>query len=168
MRRFLAMPRLPDRFDLWVRKARACPDAERAADYVLGALAALGHWRFLNLGTVENPRPADANLDGTRHLLVFSDPDRIGELASPARDSAGPPPVISIPAAAAMTWCLDRRADGIAGLLVNPGEDAFAVSLDHLAAFHREWLRRGARHASGYWIPSLTSEEEDFWQEHGL
>jgi hypothetical protein len=168
MRRPFAMPRLPDRFDLWVRKARACPDAERAADYVLGALAALGHWRFLNLGTVENPRPADADLDGARHLLVFSDPDRIGELVPPARDSAGPPPVISIPASAAMTWCLDRRADGVAGLLVNPGEDAFAVSLDHLAAFHREWLRRGARHAAGYWIPSLTTEEEDFWQEHGL
>ncbi|MCE0497041.1 MAG: hypothetical protein LV481_03735 [Methylacidiphilales bacterium] len=162
------MPRLPDRFDLWVRKAQECPDPDRAADYVFGALAALGHWHFLNLGTAENPRPADAGLDGSRHLLVFSDPDRIGELLPQGRDSAGPLPVIAIPVAAAMTWCLKRRADGIAGLLVNPGDDAFAVSLDHLAAFHREWTRRGARHASGYWIPNLTTQEEDFWQEHGL
>jgi hypothetical protein len=162
------MPRLPDRFDLWVRKARECPEPARAADYALGALAALGHWHFLNLGNAANPQPADADLDGARHLLVFSDPDRITDLVTPDRDSTAPPPVISIPTAAAMTWCLERAADGIAGLLVNPGEDAFAVPLEHLAGFHREWVRRVARHASGYWIPSMTSEEEDFWQEHGL
>jgi hypothetical protein len=162
------MPRLPDRFDLWVRKARKCPDPERTADYVLGALTSLGHWYFLNLGTAENPRPAEVDLDGTRHLLVCSDPSRIEELLPQGCDSAEPPPVITIPVDAAMTWCLERRADGVTGLLVNPGGDAFAVSLDHLAAFHREWTQRGARHASGYWIPSLTTEEEDFWQEHGL
>jgi hypothetical protein len=162
------MPRLPDRFDLWVRQARACPDSDRAVDYVLGALTSLGHWHFLNLGPAEKPRPADADLDGARHLLVFSEPDRLGELLPPGRAAAEPFPIISIPVAAAMTWCLDRRADGIAGLLVNPGGDSFAVSLGHLAAFHREWTQRGARHASGYWIPSLTTEEEDFWQEHGL
>jgi len=162
------MPRLPDRFDLWVRKARECPDPARAADYVLGALAALRHWHFLNLGSAEKPRPADADLNGARHLLVFSDSDRIEELLPQDRAASGPLPVIAIPVEAAMTWCLDRRADGIAGLLVNPGEDAFAVPLDHLADFHREWTRRGARHASGYWIPSLTTEEEDFWQENGL
>jgi hypothetical protein len=162
------MSRVPDRFDLWVRKARECPDPERAADYVLGALAALRHWHFLNLGSAESPRPADADLDGARHLLVFSDPDRIEELVPSDHDSPKPPPVIAIPTEAAMTWCLERAADGIAGLLVNPGDDAFAFSIDHLTVFHREWVKRGARQAAGYWIPGMTTEEEDFWQEHGL
>ncbi|HUB67526.1 MAG TPA: hypothetical protein VL981_08585 [Candidatus Methylacidiphilales bacterium] len=162
------MARLPDRFDLWVSKARACPDPDRTADYVLGALIVLSHWYFLNLGTKENPRPAETDLEGVRHLLVFSDPDRISEILPPDDDSAKPLPVIAIPSDAAMTWCLDRRAEGMGGLLVNPVGDSFAVSLDHLAAFHNEWRRRGARHASGYWIPNLTTEEEDFWQEHGL
>jgi hypothetical protein len=162
------MARLPDRFDLWVRKARDCPDPDRAADYVLGALVALGHWHFLNLGARENPRPADADLEGVRHLLVFSDAGRIGELMPRGQDIAQPLAPITLPSTQAMDWCLARRAAGIGGLLVNPGADAFAVSLDRLAAFHDAWRLRGGRRASGYWIPSLTSEEEDFWQEHGL
>ena len=71
------MTRLPDRFDLWVRKARECPDPARQADYVLGALSALKEWYFLNIGTKENPQPAEAEVEGGRHLLVFSDRDRI-------------------------------------------------------------------------------------------
>jgi len=164
------MARLPDRFDLWVRKARECRDPARQVDYVLGALAGLTEWHFLNLGTKENPQPAETEIEGVPHLLLFSDTGRIEELLTEGgRWQRGELlPVIAIPTAAAMTWCLERRTAGGAGLLVNPGEDAFAFSLEQLARFYEEWSQRGGRQSSGYWIPSMTSEEEDFWQEHGV
>ena len=162
------MARLPDRFDLWVRKARQCPDPARQADYVLGALAALREWNFLALGPKENPQPVEAEMEGARHLLVFSDAGRIQEILEEGAPTNLPPAVITIPTAAAMAWCLQRRATGCAGLLVNPGEDAFAVSMENLETFHAEWTRRRASHPTGYWIPNLTTPEEDFWQEHGI
>jgi hypothetical protein len=156
------MARLPDRFDLWVRKARECPDPARQADYVLGALAALPDWHLFNRGTPAKPVPAEAELEGGRHLLVFSDPERIEELLS----SPPPAPVISIPTVRAFPWCLEQ-AD-TAGLLVNPGEDGFIVAMDQLHSFYRQWREDREVHSTGYWIPNLTTEEEDFWQEHGL
>jgi hypothetical protein len=164
------MARLPDRFDLWVRQARACADPARQADYVLGALAGLGDWYFFNIGTRDQPQPAEIELEGARLLLLFSDHGRIEELLRDAGsfDPRQPLPIISISTAEAMIWCLDRQAEGYTGLLVNPGEDAVMIPLDQLAAFHAEWIQRGARQASGFWIPNLTDEEEDFWQEHGL
>jgi hypothetical protein len=157
------MARLPDRFDLLVRQARTQIDPARQADMLLGALAALREWHFLNVGDRENPRPAQGEIEGGAHLLLFSDRERIGEIA-PARENE-PPPVISIPTAQAMPWVLASRA---AGLLVNPGADAFVIPLEQLGKFYEEWQQRGGGLASGFWIPGLTSEEEDFWQEHGL
>jgi len=157
------MPRLPDRFDLWVRRARACPDPARQADYVLGALAALDEWHFLNRGEEGRPSPALAELEGGPHLLVFSGPDRIEELVAPA--PGVPLPIISIPTAKAFPWCLEQAA---AGLLVNAGEDGFIVGEDRLHAFYRGWSRDREQNSIGFWIPNLTTEEEDFWQEHGL
>ena len=163
------MARLPDRFDLWVRKARQSADPARQADWVLGALAGLPAWHFLNLGTREQPRSAEGEIDGLTCLLVFSDPDRIDDLLAEAGKPSGKAlPVITIPTVAAMPWCLERRAQGCDGLLVNPGSEAFLLPMDHLETFYREWSRRGGRQASGFWIPHMTSEEEDFWQEHGL
>jgi hypothetical protein len=158
------MARLPDRFDLWVRQARACADPERQADYVLGALAALPYWHLLNVGTREKPQPAEAEVDGARYLLVFSGADRLEELLAGSESPA--PPVISMPTIKAFPWCLDR-AD-CAGLLINPGEDAVLVPRDHLDHFHKAWLARQASQPAGYWIPNMTTEEEDFWQQHGL
>lgn len=161
------MTRLPDRFDLWVRKARACGDAARGMDYVLGALAGLREWHFLNVGTSDRPQPAEAEAGGARCLLVFSDVARIEEIIQ--QDGGLPPgeplPVITMPTAAAMTWCLGRSCEG---LLVNPGEEAFVVSLEQVRIFHGEWSQRGGRQAAGFWIPNMTTEEEDFWQEQGL
>jgi hypothetical protein len=157
------MPRLPDRFDLWVRRARACPDPARQVDYVLGALAALPDWHLLNRGDKDHPIPALAELEGGPHLLVFSSPDRIEELVAPS--PGHPLPVISIPTPRAFAWCLEQ---GAVGLAVNPGEDGFLVGRDRLDAFYRDWSRDRDKHSTGFWIPNLTSEEEDFWQEHGL
>ncbi len=42
------------------------------------------------------------------------------------------------------------------------------IPLDRLEAFNDEWSRRGGRQAAGFWIPNMTTEEEDFWQENGL
>ena len=162
------MARLPDRFDLWVRKARACADPARQADYVLGALAGLEAWHFLNVGTPANPQPAEGQMEGGLQLLVFTDTGRIEEIVGGSRQNGDPLPVITIPTAAAFPWCLERRASGCAGLLVNPGEDAVLLPMGQVEAFHAEWRQRGGRQASGFWIPNLTSEEEDFWQENGL
>jgi hypothetical protein len=158
------MPRLPDRFDLWVRKARQSADLDRQADYVLGALAALPLWHLFNQGTLEKPVPAETDIDGGRYLLVFSGTDRIVELL--AASMAVPPPLISIPTAEAFPWCLKQK--GCAGLLVNPGGDGFIVAMDRLRSFYEEWRQRREKLSTGFWIPNLTSEEEDFWQEHGL
>src|SRR5476649_1295941 len=99
------MARLPDRFDLWVRKARECRDPARQVDYVLGALAGLTEWHFLNVGTKENPLPAEAEIEGTRYLLVFSDPGRIEDIREDATQKDDPLSTIAMPMAAAMAWC---------------------------------------------------------------
>ncbi len=157
------MARLPDRFDLWVRKARECSDPARQVDYVLGALSALTHWYFFDIGTKQNPRPSEVEIENHWYILVFSDIARIEEIVE-----IGPPPVISIPTPAAMAWCVERKTQGCAGLLVNPGDFAAVVPLSQLEVFHDEWSRQQISRASGFWMPNLTTEEEDFWQEHGI
>jgi hypothetical protein len=160
------MARLPDRFDLWVRKARQCPDPFRQADYVLGALSGLQEWHFLNVGTLEMPRAAEAQIETESYLLVFSDFGRVEEMMMGKGDfsTEEPMPIIALDTAKAMAWCVERRS----GLLVNPGEEAILIPASQLKAFHHEWTQRVARQASGYWIPNMTTAEEDFWEEHGL
>lgn len=162
------MPRLPDRFDLWVRKARASADPARQLDFILGALIGLREWHFLNVGTVENPQPAEVEIDSGLHLLVFSDPDRIEEITGKQATREEPAPAISIPTTAAIKWCVERKKQGCSGLLINPGDDSALIVMPQLEAFYEEWRRRGGQQRAGFWIPNLTSEEEDFWQEHGL
>jgi len=162
------MARLPDRFDLWVRKARECRDTARQADYVLGSLAGLKEWHFLNVGTREAPQAAKTQIGSDPCVFVFSDVSRIEELIQEGGGAQNPQrneplPVITIPAAAAMAWCVECRT----GLLVNPGEDAVMIPFAQVETFHAEWRRRGGRQAAGFWIPNMTTEEEDFWRENG-
>ena len=156
------MARLPDRFDLQVRKARACTDPIRQADYVLGALAGLVEWHFLNLGSKEKPQAARTQIDGDAYILVYSDSGRIEEFVR-EHDKAVLP-VISAKTEAAMAWCIECRV----GLFVNPPEDAVMIPFEQVKAFHTDWVERGGRQAAGFWIPNMTTEEEDFWQEKGL
>jgi hypothetical protein len=160
------MARLPDRFDLWVRKARKCQDTARQADYVLGALAGLKEWHFLNVGTKEAPQAAKTQIEADPCVLVFSDVGRIEEFVQEGWgvQKKDPLPVITIPGVAAMAWCVEGRT----GLLVNPGEDAVLIPFEQLEVFQAEWRQRGGRQAAGFWIPNMTTEEEDFWREHGL
>jgi hypothetical protein len=146
------MARLPDRFDLWLRQAREKADPARQLDYVLGALCCLPYWHFVNIGTAESPLPGQTR--GGELLFVYSDAGRIEEL----EPEVG---IISIPFPAAMTWVLERGS----GLLVN---HEVVIPFTSLQAYEREWRARGERQASGFWIPNMTTEEEDFWQEHGL
>lgn len=160
------MSRLPDRFDLQVRKARACTDPVRQADYVLGALAGLAEWHFLNLGTKEKPQAARTQIDADPYILVYSNTGRIEDFIREQGlgNGSGALPVISAPTEAAMAWCVECGV----GLFVNPPEDAVMIPFEQVKAFHAEWVKRGARQSAGFWIPNMTSEEEDFWQEKGL
>ena len=162
------MPRLPDRFDLWVRKARELSDPARQTDYILGALAALKEWHFLNIGSKEQPQAAKTEMDGVPCLLFFSDVTRLDELirisGAVKHVPAGEPlPVISIPSAAALPWCVECQI----GLLINPSEDAVMIPYEQVNDFYLEWKERDT-YQTGFWIPNMTSEEDDFWQEHGL
>jgi hypothetical protein len=160
------MARLPDRFDLFVQKARETADPSRQADYVLGAMAGLKEWHFLNLGTKEKPQAARAQIDTDPYLLVYSDIGRIQDFISEQGGALneGPLPVISVATEAAMAWTVECKI----GLLVNPPESAVMIPFAQVESFHAEWKVRGARQASGFWIPNMTTEEEDFWQENGL
>ncbi len=155
------MARLPDHFDLWLRKARECADSVRQLDYVLGALAGQREWHFLNAGTREYPNPAVVEMDEGSCLLVFSDAGRIEDMLAEGGHSLDSLPVISIPAEAAMKWCVTRGE----ALLVN--QEVF-IPAGHLCHFAEEWEARGATAGRGFWIPNLTSQEEDFWQQHGV
>jgi len=160
------MPRLPDRFDLWVRRARACPDPARQLDYVLGALVSLPAWYYLNIGTADQPRPATTEVEGDRVLLVFSDAERVPEMIGQP-GTAGV--VFGVPTGKALADCVTRGAEeDCHGLFINPGEDGVLVGMEQVRAFAQAWLRQRQEAPSRFWIPNLTTEEEDFWQEHGL
>ena len=104
------MARLPTRFDLWVAKPGNA-DPARQADYILGALAALKEWHFLNLGAKDSPQAAKTAIEDETYLLVFSDLDRIEQALGErhATPQSGALPVISVATAAALAWCVECR-----------------------------------------------------------
>jgi hypothetical protein len=164
------MSRLPDRFDLWVRKAQESADPARQVDLVLGALVARDELYFLNIGTKEQPRIARIDVLAEECAIVFTDAERVGEfVAEQPQMQTGPAnelPVIVSPTGSALAWCVENKS----GLLINPKSDTDTViaSPAAVAGFVAEWQQRGGRQAAGFWIPNLTSEEEDFWQENGV
>jgi hypothetical protein len=163
------MSRLPDRFDLWMRKARQAADPARQADLILGALVAQKELHFLNIGTKASPLLAKTAIALDECVLIFTDRDRIEEFIAghPAlqKTPEDGPPIITSPTASALKWCVENKA----GLVINPGgEETAMVPWREVSAFLEEWHRRGAAQAAGFWIPNMTTEEEDFWQEHGL
>lgn len=157
------MPDLPDQFDLWVRRARDVAP-ERQADFLLGSLFALKEWFFLNRGSDEKPSPGVVELEGRYCLVVFSDLGKMHDFVGSATSN------LAIPTESVVGYCREFRAMGVTALLVNPGDYAFTVELDAVESFDKAWRERRAAHPSarGFWIPNLTTEEEDFWQSHGL
>ena len=163
------MARLPDRFDLWVRKARASTDPARQADWILGALVARLEVHFINIGTKANPLIAKTAMAMEECVLVFTDRDRIEDFIAgrPAlvKVPENGPPIITTPTASALKWCVENKA----GLMINPGgEETVMVPWRELSTFLEECRPRGERQAAGFWIPNMTTEEEDFWEQHGL
>jgi hypothetical protein len=160
---------LPDSFDLQVRRARQTAP-ERQSDFLLGSLFGLNEWIFFNTGEVKNPAPMIVELDGARYLLLFSSSQQADDCSAAAglRKEKDPLPLITVPIEGAPLYALGFRAAQVQGVLVNPGDYAFAVDLASLENFHHEWKKRSRTEHQGFWIPNLTSEEEDFWQEKGL
>ncbi len=159
------MARLPDRFDLWVRKARATVDPARQTDYVLGAVVALREVYLVNIGTKESPSIARGKVESDECVLVFIDGERIGEFLAENAGTGQELTVITSPTAAMLAWCVENRL----GVVINPSVgETVMVPAAELAAFVAEWKERGGAQAAGFWIPNLTTEEEDFWQENGL
>jgi hypothetical protein len=168
------MARLPDRFDLWVRKARSEADPARQVDWVLGALVARKELFFLNGETKERPEIArasgvEAAVPSEMYAVVFTDAERLEDFVANRptlrQKVDGDLPVIVSPTASALAWCVTNMT----GLVINPNEgEMVQVSATALGPFVEEWKQRGGRQAAGFWIPNMTTAEEDFWQGHGL
>jgi hypothetical protein len=132
-------------------------------------LVAVKEVYFLNSGTKELPRIARAEIAPDQCALVFTDSGRVEDFLAERPEMRPNPgnelPVVVSPTTAALTWCVENGL----GVVINPGVGETAViSPQALAAFAEEWKQRGGRQAAGFWIPNMTTEEEDFWQENGL
>jgi hypothetical protein len=162
------MADLPDSFDLWVRRARTASPT-RQTEILLGTLLGQLRWYFINQNK-EHPTPAAVTLDGQFLLLLFTSPDRAGNFieASQHRNHHDPVSMIDLSPEQAVPWCLNFAPQGVSGLLVNPGDYAFTIDFPGLNLFYQQWQNSGSRSGQGFWIPNMTSEEEDFWQEHGV
>lgn len=124
------MSALPDTFDVQVRRARQqYADAQELALELAAHLRGLAFWRFLNVGTPEAPLPLAVEQDGEALLVLFSGADRADDYSQALgrRQKNDPLPLIEIPTQAAVPWCLEWKAQGVQGLLVNPGAFGFVL-----------------------------------------
>jgi len=134
-------------------------------DLVLGALVARTEVYFVNIGTKESPRISSGKMASEECALVFSDVERIEEFLALNTRAGQELAVIASPTASALAWCVENRV----GVVLNPSVgETVMIPAAMLAAFIEEWKQRGGRQSAGFWIPNMTSEEEDFWQENGL
>lgn len=162
---------LPDRFDLLVRKAREADcSPERQVDLLLGGLFALAEWHFVNQGSRDEPQPLCVELDATPCLPLFTNTDKADTFTTERgqRKPHEPLGLISIRPRDAVAYLMQFEAYGCSHVLVNPGPFCFLLATVELELFYKNWKEAGAELAGGYWIPNMTTEEEDFWQEHEL
>lgn len=165
------MTPIPDRFDLMVRKARELDtEPERQVDILMGGLFALWEWHFLNAGDAEQPHPRFLQVDDTVCVAAFTDPNKAGEftLERGERERTDPLGLISMRPRDAVEYALQFEPHGCGHFLINPGPFGFMIPFDVASRFYTAWKEAGAGLGQGFWIPSMTDEEEDFWQEHGL
>jgi len=174
------MPALPDWFDVWVRRTRELPDADgqRQLELLLGAVFTMPVVYFWNIGSESEPAPAIGEDEDGRHLaLLFTHAGKLQDLLDEREDGVveldGAVPVISMAPAQIGGYVQDLNTDGadIGSLLVNAGEFAFQVDIRAWEAFALAWEERDPAErqaAQGFWIPKMSTEEEDFWEEHGL
>ena len=125
----------------------------------------------MNRGSETEPYPAVVELGAAKCVVVFSAPGKLQDFADELRgEKVEEMPNLAIRVPEVVDYCLLFRGAGATAILVNPGDFAFTVELDALESFTNAWReRRAAKGESrGFWIPNMTSEEEDFWQSHGL
>lgn len=164
---FSQMPPLKDRFDRQVEKARSMDlDDSRLRDFLIGILFGCLELHFLNAGDKDSPRPRFVELDGEVFLLTFSDPSKADDFTvmREERDEHDPLGLISMPPYDAATFAEQFIDWGCQYLLVNPGPFSFAVDIPAYCEFHKEWEASGGREQSGFFIPNLTTEEQDLWE----
>jgi hypothetical protein len=115
--------------------------------------------------------PASSPISDEQVLLVYSDPSRLLEaleyylIDKPGGRVEGPGSISMTPIGT-FEFCLKNNT----GLLVNPlaSEHNLLVPHEHVKAFYLNW-KESAKHAQNcFWVPNMTDEEEDFWQERGL
>lgn len=170
------MSALPDWFDLWVRRARDLPvgDSQRQVDLLLGAVFVMPVVYFWNIGSEARPAPAiGEDEDGRQLALLFTQAGKLEDVLEERHDGIIDGheglPVIGVPPVQVGGYLQDLNADGagIGSILVNPGEYAFQIEVLAWEAFSVSFEQRDPE-ARGFWIPHMTTEEEDFWEEHGL
>ncbi|PTY03974.1 hypothetical protein DB346_02615 [Verrucomicrobia bacterium LW23] len=181
------MATIPDQFDLGVRRARLAADPDEQMEILMGALLARAEWYFLNIGTRHAPEAARVDMDDGPYLLLFTSPDKLHNLTDLRRgcredyESPAPMPNFSIPCLKAVDYCLGLGDAALAaapsapggaavvrGLFINPGDYAFAVPMERFRQYITDWRERGGHLGQGFLIPNTSTEEDDFYQEHGL
>ncbi|MEM9443890.1 MAG: hypothetical protein AAGA18_00925 [Verrucomicrobiota bacterium] len=165
------MPSLPDRFDLLVRRAKEKGvTPERQIDLVLGGMLVLADWHLINKGSQDQPTPHFVEMDDLIHLLIFTDTDKADTFSLDRGDRKPGEPlgIISLKPGYAIEYALNLQVHGCEHLLVNPSDYGFSIPLQTVNRFYEKWKEGGAELGQGFWIPNMTNEEEDFWQEHGV
>jgi hypothetical protein len=165
------MSRLPDRFDLLVRKVREEPySPERQLDFLLAAFFTLKEAHLINTGMEASPMPSFVELDNLILMPVFSSTDQADTYTSERgqRGDRDPLGLISLQPLSLLEYSRAFTEFGCSHWIINPGPYGFILGLDEAEAYQKAFRASVDQHSRGFWISNLTSEEEAFWEDHGL
>lgn len=167
------MTRIPDRFDLLVRKVRDGEmTPERQFDFLMSAIFTLKEVHLINNGGEVTPIPAFVELDGQVLMPVFSSADQADtySIEREQRNDNDPLGLISMKPAYLLEYAKEFIPYGCKDWIINPGPYGFILSLDSLQGYYEEFRKQAEEKpdGAGFWIPNMSTEEEDFWLENGL
>lgn len=165
------MSRIPDRFDLIVRQVRETSfQPERQLDFLLAAFFTLKEAHLINAGDEDNPLPAFVELDQTVLMPVFTSADQADTYTSERgqRSDHEPLGLISMKPELALDYAQAFKSYGCYHWIINPGPYGFMLSLAEIESYQQQRKESAQAPNYGFWIPNLTSQEEAFWEDHGL
>ncbi|GEM_PF-984844 len=165
------MSRLPDRFDLLVRQVRKeAGSPERQIDFLMAAFFALKEAHLLNTGNEATPMPSFVELDNLILMPVFSSADQADTYTSERgqRQDRDPLGLISLQPPALLEYTRAFKDYGCHHWIINPGPYGFIVPVEDAETYQKQRLESGEKSHIGFWIPNMTTEEEAFWEDHGL